>query len=328
MTDVLVLDHDQTLAALEPATLLENVRRALIATSTGDVSLPPRIAAFAPAGLLGAMPGYAAGLGLAGKLVSVFPNVTPDGRGAHQGLVALFDDVTGQLLALMDGSAVTARRTAASATVAYQALGPPGADRIAVLGAGTQGQAQLEYLRYLDVSATIVVAAQSTTSAADVAARFGVRPAGSVRQAVHAADVVFCCTDAVEPVVNDTWLHADAHVSSVGGSRGRELPAATVTSGALFVEWPGAISQPPPAGAAELYDVPDEHATLIGAVLTATLPGRVGPGRAVFKSTGVAALDVAAARTAYDVASRSGLGTHLALSPHHASHIRELPERS
>jgi alanine dehydrogenase len=78
MSATLVLDHDQVREALSPDLLLPAVRTALIATSREEASTPPRIAAYSPAGVLGAMPGYVPGLGMAGKFVSIF---RPDGPG-------------------------------------------------------------------------------------------------------------------------------------------------------------------------------------------------------------------------------------------------------
>ncbi|NUR91618.1 MAG: ornithine cyclodeaminase family protein, partial [Nonomuraea sp.] len=150
MSGVLVLDREQTRAALPPAALAAAVRTALVAISRGDASAPPRIAARSAHGLLGAMPGYVPELGLAAKLVSVFSAVTVGGHGSHRGIVAYFDEETGRPLAVMDAETITAVRTAATATVAMRALARPGAARIAVIGTGTQARAQLALLAELE----------------------------------------------------------------------------------------------------------------------------------------------------------------------------------
>lgn len=254
------------------------------------------------------MPGFVPGLGLAAKLTSVFPDPQIEGRSTHAGLIAKFDENDGQLLAIVDGDAVTATRTAASATVAYQALAPPDVERIVVVGAGTQARAQLEFLDHLAVDAEVVVVSRSHRSAAALAEEFGATSANSIEAAITSADVVFCCTDAAEPVIDHDWLLPHAHVGSVGGSRGPELDRATIAEGTVFVEWPGASTCPPPAGAHELQDLPDDHARLIGSVLEADRPVRDPVALTVFKSTGYAGLDVAAAAVAYGAASASGRG--------------------
>jgi ornithine cyclodeaminase/alanine dehydrogenase-like protein (mu-crystallin family) len=308
MSATLVLDHDQVREALSPDLLLPAVRTALIATSREEASTPPRIAAYSPAGVLGAMPGYVPGLGMAGKFVSIFRPDGPGRRSSHQGVVALFDENDGRLLALMNGEAITAKRTAASATVAYQALAPSSVATIAVIGAGVQAVAQLELLAELGVGGEVVAASRTPRSAADVAERFGITAAPTIQEAASAADVVFCCTDADQPVIQYSWLRTHAHVSSVGGSSGPELDHLTASRGSLFVEWPGAVSSAPPAGAHELQDIPRDHATLLGSVLSGARPGRAADELTVFKSTGYAALDVAAAAAAYQAATAHELG--------------------
>ena len=61
----------------------------------------------------------------------------------------LFDGETGQLRALLDGSAVTAIRTAAVSAVATRALARPDAKELAILGAGVQARSHLEAMAAL-----------------------------------------------------------------------------------------------------------------------------------------------------------------------------------
>jgi alanine dehydrogenase len=111
VSTALVLDRAQTRAALDPIKMMTAVSAALIAISRDEVSAPPRIAARSTAGLLGAMPAWVPGIGLAAKLVSVFAIPGASGHSAHEGVVALFDERTGRLLALMNASEITAVRT-------------------------------------------------------------------------------------------------------------------------------------------------------------------------------------------------------------------------
>ncbi|WP_197093545.1 ornithine cyclodeaminase family protein [Nonomuraea sp. SBT364] len=305
---VLVLDRDQTRAALPSDALLAAVRTALVAISRGEASAPPRVAARSAHGLLGAMPGYVPRLGLAAKLVSVFSAVTAGGHGAHRGIVAYFDDETGRPLAVMDAETITAVRTAATATVAMRALARPDAARIAVIGTGTQARAQIALVAAME-SAELLVGARDRQHAERIAAPLPSASATSIEAATRNADVVFCCTSSREPVLRRSWLADGVHLSSVGGSEGPEFDGDTLGASSLFVEWPGAVTEPPPAGAWELQGTDPARAELIGAVLDGAHPGRRSAGElTVFKSTGHAALDVAAASVAYRVARERGLG--------------------
>ncbi|MFE0631316.1 ornithine cyclodeaminase family protein [Streptomyces sp. NPDC058864] len=312
MNGVLVLDRAQTRAALEPHLVVDAVATALVAISRGEVSAPPRIAARTPAGLLGAMPGHVPGLGLAAKLVSVFGDPARPGRSAHRGVVALFDEHDGRPLALMDAESLTAVRTAAAATLGARVLARPGAVRHTVVGTGAQARAQLDLLATLHPAAEVVVVGRDLRGAREAAARHpGARVAEGVEEAVRGAEVVFCCTGTTRPVVRRSWLAPGTHVSSVGGSHGPEVDAETVRDAALFAEWPGAAGSPPPAGAHELQGLPSgREVVLLGSVLAGDHPGRgAGDGLTVFKSTGHAALDVAAAHVVHAVARAEGLGT-------------------
>jgi ornithine cyclodeaminase/alanine dehydrogenase-like protein (mu-crystallin family) len=303
LSKALVLDRAQTRAALDPVKVMAAVSAALIAISRDEVSAPPRIAARSTAGLLGAMPAWVPGIGLAAKLVSVF--AIPD---AHEGVVALFDDRTGGLLALMHGSEITAARTAAVATLSMRALAPDRPSRIVVVGSGVQARAHVAMLAAVDDTVPVVVAARNRSSAEQAAAIHPLGTSGTIEEAVRGADVVFCCTGSTQPVIRRSWLAEGVHLSSVGGSHGHELDAETIRDGSLFVEWSGAAS-PPPAGALELQGLSHGRTTLLGSVLGGSHPGRTEPSElTVFKSTGHAALDVAAASVVYTFAREQGMG--------------------
>ncbi|SEL47194.1 hypothetical protein [Streptacidiphilus jiangxiensis] len=315
----LVLDRARTEAALADAGALgAALTRALVSIARGEASSPPRIAARSPHGLLGAMPGHVPGLGLAAKLITVFPDPARPGRSSHRGLVAHFDEQDGRLLAILDAEPLTALRTAATATLALRALARRDTRRIAVIGTGTQAAAQLALLTRGPVGQSapraggapgdveVVLAGRTAAQVATLAERFGVRAAESIEAAVRGADAVLCCTGAHAPVLRREWLAPGAHVGSVGGSEGPELDAGTIRDASVFAEWPGAAGAAPPAGAHELQGLPPERVTLLGSVLDGTHPGRRDDAElTVFKSTGHAALDVAAAAVAYASAHRS-----------------------
>ncbi|MEV0736759.1 ornithine cyclodeaminase family protein [Streptomyces sp. NPDC050549] len=318
MSGLLVLDRRQTAAALRPDAVLDAVGRALVSVARDEVSVPPRIAALTPTGLLGAMPGYVPGLGLAAKLVTVTADPRHPGRGFHRGLVALFDEHDGRALALVDGESLTEIRTAAVATRSAMALAVrPGRGRVAVLGTGAQARAQLALLATVWPETEVTVAGRDPVRAGSAAALCpGARVAAGVEEAVRGADVVFCCTGATAPVVRREWLAPGVHVSSVGGSQGPELDPDTVRDAVLFAEWTGAATAPPPAGAHEFQKLaPGRPVTLLGSVLDGGHPGRGGDTDAltVFKSTGHAALDVAAVRVAYNAALEQGWGVRVDL---------------
>ena len=310
---MLVLSRAEVEAALDIDALLGALEHAFVAVSAGQASVPPRIAAVTPSGFLGAMAAHVDGT-LASKLVSVFAGNHERGLPSHQALVALFDAEDGRPLAVMDGTHITAIRTAASSALATRALAREDSSVLAVLGAGVQGRAHLEVVPRVRNFAEIRVASRTHAHAQDAASVHGATPAASFQEAVRGADVVCLCTDSPEPVIAREWLAPGAHVTSVGyAAEGGELGPDVVRAGLLVVESRVALELPP-AGAAELQGLDPEDVVELGEVLAGSHPGRTSAGQiTVYKSMGHAAEDAAAAQLVYERARADGLGTEVEL---------------
>ncbi len=286
-----LLDLDRLIPALADA------HREL---SAGAVSMPPRIAAFAPQGLLGAMPAYLPSAGLGCKLVSVYPENTE--LDTHQATIMLFDPDNGAPLALMDGTYITAMRTAAAAALSAQLLAREDATVLAILGTGVQSRAaQAMFPRVRDF-ADVRVAGR-----------------GEFEEAVRGADVVAATTAAGEPVVRLEWLGEGVHVTSVGyDPPGSELdPAIVERANVICVESRASALAPPPAGAVALAGVDPEVGVELG-VLVAGRPGRGGPAEiTLYKSVGVAVQDLAAAALVLQAARERKTGLEIELEELH-----------
>jgi ornithine cyclodeaminase/alanine dehydrogenase-like protein (mu-crystallin family) len=315
MAEVLVLSQADVAALLDVDELLVELAGAFRSLSAGRASVPPRAGAYPEAGMLAAMPVALPGVALATKLVSVFPDNHRHGLPSHQALIALFDEQHGTLRALMDGTRITAVRTGAAAAVAADALARPDAGVLAILGAGVQGRSHLDAVGRVRAFREIRIASRTAEHAAALAAGHPLaRPVGSFEAAVTGADVVCCCTDTRQPVLSARWLAPGAHVSSVGGTFGPELDPATVRAGRVFVEWRGAARNPPPAGAHELQGLDPDTVTEIGEVLAGTRSGRTRDEEiTVYKSTGHAVEDAAAARLVDRRARQAGAGVTIVL---------------
>ena len=313
VSELLFLSRAEVVALLDMDALFEALERALIDLSSGRAVVPPRVAALAPGGLLGVMPGYLPGTALEAKLVTVYPGNRDRALPSHQGLIAMFDEESGEPLAVMDAAHITAVRTAAASAVAARALALPGGRVLAVLGAGVQGGSHVDaYTRALAFE-EIRITSRNPAHARALAGRVPEgRAVDSFEEAVRGADVVCCCTDAAEPVISAEWLGEGAHVSSVGS--GRELDPETVARGSVFVEWKGAVENLPPAGAHEFRGLDPASVTEVGEVLAGAHPGRRSVEElTVYKSTGHAVEDAAAARLVYDRAKLMGVGTVVSL---------------
>lgn len=315
MTQLLVLSEAEVTELLDLDALLGALAAAFEAYSARTASVPPRIGATTDDGLLAVMPVHLPDVALATKLVSVYPGNDARGRPSHQALITLFEADTGTPVAVMGGTRITAVRTGAAAAVAARALARTDATVLAILGAGVQGHSHLDAFPQVRDFDEIRVASRTAAHARELAERHPAAAAvDTFETAVRDAGVVCCCTDAREPIVQRDWLAPGAHVSSVGGVFGPELDEATVRGARVFVEWRGAVSNAPPTGAHELQGLQPDDVTEVGEVLAGTRPGRMSADElTVYKSTGLAVQDAAAAHLVYQAALSTGAGVRVAL---------------
>src|SRR5207244_3508440 len=207
------------------------------------------------------MPAYLPSSGaLTTKLVSLFPRNID--RPTHQAVIVVFDPTNGSPVALMDGEAITAARTAAGSALATDLLARADASRLVVIGTGVQARAHLRAGSGVRRFGSISVVGRDLAKAKALAREFGAgnfREVGAyvdIGQAVREADVVCACTHAAEPVIRREWLRPGTHVNSVGYNTagGGEVDADTLRDAYVVVEWRDAALAPPPAGAVELRD--------------------------------------------------------------------------
>jgi len=309
---VLMLSQADVDALLDLAQLIDALEEGFRALSSGRADVAPRTSVIADkGGFLLSMPGYGAGLGLGVKLVTGFPENHLLGLPSHQALIALFDPATGSLLAVMDGTRVTAIRTAGAAAVSARHLARKDARVLAILGAGVQGHAHLEILPRVRNFEEIRIASRTNESAQRLAERDPrARAVANCEAAVRGADVVALCTNSVSPVIRRSWVSPGTHVSSVGyAPPGGELDRELAERATLFVESRGVAFQPAPVGCVELVGMDAEQATEMGEVLLGTRPGRRSREEiTVYKSMGHAVEDLAAAGLVYRAAVAEGVG--------------------
>jgi alanine dehydrogenase len=302
-----VLSRADVEHALDPDALVEALAVAFAALSAGRASMPPRTGVEVPGHgsvlLMGAHAHDAATV--TAKLVSLFPGHDP----AHQAAIVVFDAATGTPIALMDGDAITAARTAAGSRLATRLLARADAAVLAVVGTGIQGEAHVGALLRERDWAEVRIAGRRPAAARALAQRLGVTAAESIEAAVRGADVVCTATPATEPVLRREWLAPGAHVNSVGYTmRGRELDPDTVRDALVVVESRESALAPAPAGSTDLEGA-EAHAEL-GEIVAGTRPGRSGPDElTLYKSVGVGVEDDAAAALALRGAEERGLGT-------------------
>ncbi len=326
---MLVLSQKDVASALDVRSLVDAVASAMVDLSEGRASRPPRGAAMVAerGGFLAAMPAYLPSAGaLTTKLVSLFPE--NQDRPTHQAVICCFDPTDGSPLAIMDGTYITAMRTAAGSSVATKLLARPGAQIVAVLGTGVQARSHVAVFVAMSQATEILLAGRDRAAAERLAAALSeqhgiaVRPT-SAAEAIERADVVCATTSTAAPVVIRATVRAGTHINSVGFNPAGEgeVDAETIRDSVLVVESRAAALAPPPTGAVELQraiaagviSADHVHAEL-GELVQGSRPGRTDDAQVtLYKSGGVAVQDSAAAAQVLAAARERGIGTDLDL---------------
>ena len=231
--------------------------------------------------------------------------------GLHASYV-LFDGSTGVPLAVMDGDAITTRRTAAASALAASWLAAPHARRLLVVGAGQVARLLPAAFRTVRSIEQVTVWARSQRKAEDLARMLreegvAAEATAELEAACRAADIVSCATLATEPVVRGDWLRPGTHLDLIGSFTPamREADDACFVGAALFVDTEEAMKKsgellgPMARGVIGVDDIRGTLTTLsLGQPPDCGAPA----GRTLFKSVGTALEDLAAAILVYESA--------------------------
>ncbi len=315
-----VLTRSDLQRALPVSAVIDRLRGAFEAHAAGTLLLPSRQHLKVSGGVVILM--SCAGLGgrLGIKTISVFDGNPSRGLPRLTAHYALHDAATGSLLALMDGTYLTAVRTAATSALAATYLARPESSRVGVFGTGMQARSHLEALRARFPILEALVVGRTPDRAAVFAQAVGrdlgmrVRPAAGPDELLAAVDIVVTATTSATPLFSGRALRPGQCVLAVGAftATTRELDTEAICRARVFVDtWLGAMEE---AGdvLVPLQEGAIEKSHLVGD-LADVVVGRV-PGRqrdeeiTVFKSVGSALEDLAAAILAVDAAATGGLG--------------------
>lgn len=315
---LLVLSEHDVEELLTFPECIEVMAEALTALANGEVHNPLRniVRAEGAAGFMGLMPAYRGGAkpAYALKEICLFPGNPARGLDTHLGGVLLHSGETGELLAVMNASAITAIRTAAVSALATKLLARDDAKVHAIIGAGVQARSHLAAIAAVRDIDEVRICSR-TRAKAETLAGAKVRVVDSVEEAVRGAGIISTTTSSREPVLHRSWIAPGAHINAVGSSiaAARELDSDTVAAASLFVDrrestlnesgdYLSALREGAIAG-------PEHIRGEIGEILTGRAEGRRSRDEiTLFKSLGIAIEDLAAAQFLYDKARRLGRG--------------------
>ncbi len=239
------------------------------------------------------------------KIVTVSPDNNALGKPSVMALYLLSDGRTGEPLALIDGEALTLRRTAAASALAGRYLAPRQSRRLAMFGAGklaphlVRGHAAMHPIERVTVWSRRRETAERL--ATDLSGeRFEVTVTDDRAAAVANADIISAATLSTEPLIEGASLTPGTHIDLVGAfaPHMRESDDEAVRRATLFVDtFDGALKeggdlvQPMQAGIIDRSDIVAD----LAALCSGTHAGRTDEDEiTLFKSTGAALEDFAA----------------------------------
>lgn len=258
------------------------------------------------------MPAWQRGRHIGVKIVTVHPDNGKRDLPAVMGTYVLLDANTGQMKAVIDGPALTARRTAAASALAASYLARPDAARLLMVGTGALAPQLVQAHAAIRPIRDVLIWGRNLAKAEEVASglrRRGLSVAATrdLEGAVRGAHIISCATLSQEPLIHGEWLPEGAHLDLVGGFTPdmREADDAAVTRARVFVDTregacheAGDIVQPLQSGVLRADDI-------AGDLFDLTRGERAGRRYydqiTLFKSVGTALEDLAAAELAVEV---------------------------
>lgn len=328
---MLVLKEADVRRAMSMAEALEATRIAYMAISTGGAHVPLRHHIPAEGGGVGlVMSGFVPESRSYGvKFVSVMPENRDKGLPVTLGSLLLFNPETGEPLALIDATFLTALRTGAGVGVATDLLARQDAKHVGIIGTGGQASAHVEAVwsvrdievvyahnRTYEKAEQFCVDMQERAKQQGRSIRFEVMD--TPRAAVMEADVIVATTNASSPVVMGSWLRPGVHVNAAGSHEPsmQEIDEEVVTKASVIAvdsrsgaTVPGDLAIP-----LKRRLVASDKIVEVGEILSGASPlERLDSDITLFKSVGHASQDLVAGRLIYEKARSLSLGTEIQL---------------
>ena len=255
------------------------------------------------------MPAWQSGGSMGVKIVTIFPDNAAQGCPVVLASYILMSAETGAPAAVLDGTEITLRRTAAASALASTYLSRSNSTRLLMVGTGNLAPHLIAAHATARPITEICIWGRRREAAEKLAATlstssFSVTVSHDLEEAVGQADVISCATLAINPLVEGKWLLPGQHLDLVGAFKPdmREADSEAVLRADIYVDTrAGAMSE-----AGEIVQAINDgsiQASDIEGELRDLVTGRTG-GRTsdesitLFKSVGTAVEDLAAAELA------------------------------
>ena len=244
------------------------------------------------------------------KIVTVFPDNARRGLPAVCASYLMLDAATGEPRALLDGSELTLRRTAAASALASRYLSSPDAARLLMVGTGKLASHLIESHALVRPITEVRIWGRRTARALELSACLNerglkVQVSEDLEESVRWADIVSCATLSQQPLVKGAWLRPGQHLDLVGAFTPQmcETDDVAIARGALYVDTrAGAMSESGEIigalerGVIQPSAIRAEFSDLRGGSFARQRPEDI----TIFKSVGTALEDLVAAKLVLD----------------------------
>ena len=185
------------------------------------------------------------------KIATVFPDNAGKGLSAVHASYFLMDAGTGEPLAVLDGTELTLRRTAAASALASKYLSRSDSKSLLIVGTGRlaphllAAHATARGIHHVLIWGRREEAAKMFAQTLDTES-FSVQVVTDLEAAVKRPDIISCATLATEPLIKGEWLQDGQHIDLVGAFKAdmREADSAAVSRAEVYVDtYNGALSE-------------------------------------------------------------------------------------
>ena len=325
---MLILSGHEIDQCLPMAAAINGMKQAFAASTAGEGELPNRtiVALGDTSDLAIFMPSHMKNLSRTSiKSLTFLPENGRKGLPVVHAVVVVFDSVSGSPLALIEGSRLTAIRTAAGGGASVDLLARKDSVSLAMLGSGTQAKAGIEAacaVREIKLVRLYSPTPGNAEALADELSQASwcpeIRVVADPDEAVRTADIIWTATTSLTPTFSAASVAPGAHIVGIGSFQPSmvEIEPSILNKGTVFVDQMEASwSEAGEMIAARSQGLLDfEEVTELGEIVLGLHPGRADDHEiTVFKSVGIAAQDAMASSIALDAAEIHGLGTTVQL---------------
>jgi len=257
------------------------------------------------------MPAWREGSYLGVKIATVFPDNGKRGLPSVMATYLLMDGRSGEPMALIDGSELTTRRTAAASAFASRYLSRPDCERLLMVGTGALAPHLIRAHASQRPICNVLIWGRNQARAEYLAKRlnhrrFRVVATDDLESAARGAHIICCATGSHDPLIRGAWLQPGQHLDLVGGFTPamREVDDEAMRRAELFVDTrDGALKE-----AGDIVD-PIRRGVIAESDVNGDLfdlARGLRPGRdrydqiTLFKSVGTALEDLAGAKLAFE----------------------------